>query len=183
MKPHPDPQAILAKSSPLVSREEVRGAVDRMAVQINEYYGDTPLILLIVMTGAVLPAAWLAAKLKMPLEMDFVHASRYAGATEGGEIDFRVPPRLNLQGQDVLIVDDIYDIGLTLEMIENYCVSREANSVNSAVLVRKIHDRPTTDRKPKFIGMDVEDKYIFGCGMDAYEHWRHLDEIRALEEG
>ena len=181
MKPHPNPQAILASSSPLVRRDEVRDAVDRMAAQINEYYGDTPLVLLIVMTGAVMPAAWLAAKLKMPLEMDFVHASRYAGATEGGEIDFRVPPRLNLQDQDILIVDDIYDIGLTLEMIENYCVSREAKSVNSAVLVRKIHDRPTTERKPRFIGMDVEDKYIFGCGMDAYEHWRHLDEIRALE--
>ena len=102
--------------------------------------------------------------------------------TEGGEIDFRVPPRLNLQDQDVLIVDDIYDIGLTLEMIEDYCHSRHARSVNSAVLVRKIHDRPTTDRPPRFIGMDIEDKYIFGCGMDAYEHWRHLDEIRALEE-
>jgi hypoxanthine phosphoribosyltransferase len=178
----PDPRAILEKSSLLVSRDEVKASVSRMAEQINEYYGDTQLILLIVMTGAVMPAAWLASRLTMPMEMDFVHASRYAGATEGGEIDFRVPPRLNLQDQDVLIVDDIYDIGLTLEMIENYCVSRAARSVNSAVLVRKIHDRPTTERKPRFIGMDVEDKYIFGCGMDAYEHWRHLHEIRALEE-
>jgi hypoxanthine phosphoribosyltransferase len=50
------------------------------------------------------------------------------------------------------------------------------------VLVRKIHDRETTGELPAFIGMDVEDKYIFGCGMDVYEHWRHLDEIRALEE-
>ena len=182
MKPHPDPQAILARSTPLVSHEEVMDAVDRMAARINEYYGDTPLVLLMVMTGAVLPAAWLSARLKMPLEMDFVHASRYTGATEGGEIDFRVPPRLNLQDQDVLIVDDIYDIGLTLEMIEDYCHLRHARSVNSAVLVRKIHDRPTTGKLPRFIGLDVEDKYIFGCGMDAYEHWRHLDEIRALEE-
>lgn len=182
MIPQPDPKAVLANSTLLVHREEVQSAVDRMAAQINEYYGDTTLIMLIVMTGAVMPAAWLSSRLKMPLEMDFVHASRYAGATEGGEIDFRVPPRLNLQGQDILIVDDIYDIGLTLEMIENYCVSRAARSVNSAVLVRKIHDRPTTERKPRFIGLDVEDKYIFGCGMDAYEHWRHLDEIRALED-
>ena len=182
MKPHPNPRAILENSTLLVSREEVQNALDRMAVHINEYYGDTSLVMLIVMTGAVLPAAWLSSRLDMPMEMDFVHASRYSGATEGGEIDFRVPPRLNLQGQDVLIVDDIYDIGLTLETIENYCRSREANSVNSAVLVRKIHDRPTTERRPRFIGLEVEDKYIFGCGMDAYEHWRHLDEIRALEE-
>jgi hypoxanthine phosphoribosyltransferase len=66
-------------------------------------------------------------------------------------------------------------------MIERYCASRGARSVNSAVLVRKIHDRETTDRLPRFIGMELEDRYLFGCGMDAYEHWRHLDEIRALE--
>jgi len=152
-----------------------------MADAINDYYGGREVILLIVMTGAVMPAAWLAAKLKMPLQMDFLHATRYTGQTAGGEIEFRVPPRLNLEGKDVLIVDDIYDIGLTLQMIERYCFSRGASSVNSAVLVRKVHDRETAGRLPEFIGLEVEDKYIFGCGMDAYEHWRHLDEIRALE--
>ncbi len=49
------------------------------------------------------------------------------------------------------------------------------------MLVQKQHDRKTTASKPRFIGLSVEDKYVFGCGMDAYEHWRHLDEIRALE--
>ena len=176
-----DPKRLLKNSTLLASREEVAAAVDRMAAEINAHYGQQPLILLIVMTGAVMPAAWLASRLTMPLQMDFIHATRYSGCTEGGEIEFRVPPRLNLEGHDVLIVDDIYDIGLTLEMIENYCVSRQARSVNSAVLVRKIHDRPTTGKLPRFIGLDVEDKYIFGCGMDAYEYWRQLDEIRALE--
>lgn len=178
----PDPKELLRQSSILATREQVDSAIDRMAEQVNSYYGDREITLLIVMTGAVLPAAWLAARLKMPVQMDFVHATRYAGQTEGGEIEFRVPPRLNLEGHDVLIVDDIYDIGLTLEMIEKYCESRGARSVNSAVLVRKIHDRPTTEKLPRFIGLDVEDKYIFGCGMDAYEFWRQLDEIRALEE-
>jgi hypoxanthine phosphoribosyltransferase len=54
--------------------------------------------------------------------------------------------------------------------------------VRSAVLVRKIHGRETTDELPEFIGMEIEDRYIFGCGMDVYEHWRHLGEIRALED-
>jgi hypoxanthine phosphoribosyltransferase len=165
----------------LADRGQVEAALDRMADGINDHYGDRELILLVVMTGALMPTAWLATRLQMPLQMDFVHATRYAGATEGGEIEFRVPPRLNLQDHDVLIVDDIYDIGLTLQMIEKYCESRSARSVESAVLVRKLHDRPTAGRLPRFIGMDIEDRYIFGCGMDAYEHWRHLDEIRALE--
>jgi hypoxanthine phosphoribosyltransferase len=175
-----NPREILKSSTLIADQREVKMAVDRLAEAVNAYYGDREIILLIVMTGAVMPAAWLASKLKMPIQMDFVHATRYAGQTEGGEIEFRVPPRLNLEGHDVLIIDDIYDIGLTLQMIEGYCESRGARSVNSAVLVRKIHQRGTTGKLPKFIGMEVEDKYIFGCGMDVYEHWRHLDEIRAL---
>ena len=178
---HHDPFELLKQSTLLADRKQVEAAVERMADAINACYGKREILLLVVMTGAVMPAAWLAAKLKMPLQMDFVHATRYSGQTAGGEIDFRVPPRLNLEGKDVLIVDDIYDIGLTLQMIERYCLSRGARSVKSAVLVRKIHDRETTGETPAFIGMDVEDRYIFGCGMDVYEHWRHLDEIRALE--
>jgi hypoxanthine phosphoribosyltransferase len=177
-----DPRKILKNSTVIADREEVNAAVDRIAAEINAHFGDRSLILLVVMTGAIMPAAWIASRLTMPLQMDFIHATRYSGTTQGGEIEFRVPPRLNLQNQDVLIVDDIYDIGLTLQMIEHYCQAREARSVNSAVLIRKIHDRETTGELPKFIGMEVEDKYVFGCGMDAYEHWRHLHEIRALEE-
>ncbi len=177
-----DPRELLENSTVIADRDEVRAAVDRIAKEINAHYGDRSIILLVVMTGAIMPAAWIASRLTMPLQMDFIHATRYSGTTQGGEIEFRVPPRLNLQNQDVLIVDDIYDIGLTLQMIEHYCQAREARSVNSAVLIRKIHDRETTGELPAFIGIEVEDKYVFGCGMDAYEHWRHLHEIRALEE-
>jgi hypoxanthine phosphoribosyltransferase len=177
----PDPREIYRTSTVLAGREEVWAAVDRMARAVNAHYGDREITLLVVMTGAIMPAAWLASRLQMPLRMDFVHATRYSGQTEGGEIEFRVPPRLNLQDQEVLIVDDIYDIGLTLQMIENYCRARGARSVNSAVLVRKLHDRATAGVLPAFIGMEIEDRYIFGCGMDAYEYWRQLEEIRALE--
>jgi hypoxanthine phosphoribosyltransferase len=176
-----DPRKVLENSTVIANRQEVEAAVEQIATEINTHYGDRSIILLVVMTGAIMPAAWIAARLEMPLQMDFIHATRYSGQTEGGEIEFRVPPRLNLQNQDVLIVDDIYDIGLTLQMIEHYCEARGARSVNSAVLIRKIHNRKTTGELPAFIGMEVEDKYVFGCGMDVYEHWRHLDEIRALE--
>jgi len=178
-----DPRSLLEQSSLVASREAVDAAVEKLATEINDYYGDQAIILLAVMTGAIIPAAWLAPRLKMPVRMDFIHATRYAGQTQGGELDFRVPPRLNLQDQEVLIVDDIYDVGLTLELIERYCVARGARSVDSAVLVLKIHDRETAGEPPRFVGMEVPDKYVFGCGMDVYEHWRHLDEIRALESG
>jgi hypoxanthine phosphoribosyltransferase len=177
-----DPRHYLQRSSVLATRAEVRLAVERMAEEINAYYGDRPLVLLVAMTGAMIPAAWLAARLSMPLRIDFVHATRYDGGTEGGEIVFRVAPRLDLAAQDVLVVEDIFDVGLTLQAIVRHCASRGAASVRSAVLVRKIHDRETTGETPEFIGLDVPDEYIFGCGMDVHEHWRQLEEIRALED-
>ena len=178
-----DPAALLKRSSVVASRQEVQAALTRMAAAINAHYGDRTIVLLVVMTGAMMPAVWLAARLEMPLLLDFIHATRYDGGTEGGEIHFRVAPRLDLAGQDVLVVEDIFDVGLTLQSIVRYCREQGARSVRSAVLVRKIHERETTGELPEFIGLEVDDHYIFGCGMDVYEHWRHLDEIRALEPG
>jgi hypoxanthine phosphoribosyltransferase len=176
-----DPHDWLSQSSVLASREDVEQALARMAQAVNAHYGRRPVTLLVVLTGAMLPAAWLAPRLGMPVRMDFVHVTRYDGATEGGDIHFRIPPRLALAGEDVLIVEDIFDVGLTLQAISRYCEAQGARSVRSAVLVRKLHERGTIGDLPDFVGLEVDDRYIFGCGMDIHEHWRHLDEIRALE--
>ena len=70
-----NPRQLLDRSTILAKKHEVKAAIDRMAADINTHYGDSPIILLIVMTGAVMPAAWLASQLEMPIEMDFVHAT------------------------------------------------------------------------------------------------------------
>lgn len=180
---HPDPQALLENSRVLFDREEVRAAVQKMADEINAYYGNEPVIVISVMTGAIIPAAWLVTRLKMPVQMDFVHATRYRGGLYGAELEYRVPPRLELEGKNVLIVDDIFDEGNTLAAIKGSVESRKAGSVKMAALVRKIHDRGLSRDFVEFIGLDVPDVYVFGCGMDAYEEWRHLDQILVLEQG
>jgi len=177
----PDPQTILKNSRVLFNRDEVSEAVQKMADEINAYYGDEPIIMLSVLTGAIIPAAWLVTKLKMPIQMDFVHATRYRGGLYGAELEYRVPPRLDLEGKSVLIVDDIFDEGHTLAAIKGSVEKRKAGSVKMASLVRKIHDRGLSRDYCDFIGLDVPDVYVFGCGMDAYEEWRHLDEILVLE--
>jgi hypoxanthine phosphoribosyltransferase len=177
----PDPRELLKNSRVLFSREEVMAAVQSMADEINEFYDDQPLILLSILTGAIIPAAWLATRLTMPLQMDFVHATRYRGGLYGAELEYRVPPRLDLEGKHVLIVDDIFDEGHTLAAIKGSVEKRKAGSVKMAALVRKIHDRGLSRDYIDFSGLDVPDVYVFGCGMDAYEEWRHLDEILVLE--
>ena len=176
-----DPRDLLKNSRLLFSREEVSAAVQKMADEINAYYDGKPLILISVLTGGIIPAAWLATRLKMPVQMDFVHATRYRGGLYGAELEYRVPPRLDLEGKNVLIVDDIFDEGNTLAAIKGSVEKRKAGSVKMASLVRKIHDRGLTRDYVEFIGLDVPDVYVFGCGMDVYEEWRHLDEIRVLE--
>lgn len=176
-----EPAEILAKSRLVCDREQVQAAIEKLADEVNAHYGDQPIVLVGVMTGAILPMAWLATRLKMPLVMDFVHATRYKGGLYGAELEYRVPPRLDLAGRHVLIVDDIFDEGNTLAAIKGSVEKRKAASVRMAVLVRKQHDRGLDRDYPDFIGLDVPDVYVFGCGMDAWEEWRHLDHILALE--
>ena len=178
----PDPRALLENSRVLFSRDEVSDAVQKMANEINEFYAGEPIIMISVLTGAIIPAAWLATKLTMPMQMDFVHATRYRGGLYGAELEYRVPPRLDLEGKRVLIVDDIFDEGHTLAAIKGSVEKRKAGSVKMAALVRKDHDRGLPRDYVDFVGLDVPDVYVFGCGMDAYEEWRHLDEILILEE-
>ena len=177
----PDAQTILDNSTVLYNRDEVSAAVDKMADEINAYYGDQPIILISVLTGAIVPAAWLVTRLKMPVQMDFVHATRYRGGLYGAELEYRVPPRLDLEDKHVLIVDDIFDEGNTLAAIKGSVEKRKAATVKMASLVRKDHDRGLDRDYVDFVGLDVPDVYVYGCGMDAYEEWRHLDEILILE--
>ena len=179
---HANPRSLLEQSRVLYTREEVMASVDRLAHQINRFYADESIVLLSVMTGAMLPTAWLATRLQMPVQMDFVHATRYQSGLYGAELEYRVPPRFKLKGRKVLVVDDIFDEGDTLAAIKGSCEQRKAESVHLAVLVRKMHDRGLPRDYVDFVGLDVPDVYIFGCGMDAYEEWRHLDHIRVLQE-
>ena len=177
----PDPHDLLKNSRVLFNRDEVAAAVQKMADEINEFYAGAPIILVSVLTGAIIPVAWLVTKLKMPVQMDFVHATRYRGGLYGAELEYRVPPRLELEGKNVLIVDDIFDEGHTLAAIKGSVEKRKAGTVKMAALVRKDHDRGLQRDYVDFVGLDVPDVYVFGCGMDAYEEWRHLDEILVLE--
>ena len=179
---HENPQSLLDKSKVVFNREQVMEAIDKMADEINTFYGDESIIMIAVMTGAIIPAAWLVTRLKMPVQIDFVHATRYQSGLYGAELEYRVPPRLSLEGKKVLVVDDIFDEGDTLAAIKGSCEKRKAESVHMAVLVRKMHERGLSRDFADFVGLDVPDVYVFGCGMDAYEEWRHLDEILALEE-
>jgi len=138
-------------------------------------------LVLAVMGGAVVFAGQLLPRLRFPLEFDYLHVTRYRGKTEGGEIEWRVLPGQNVVDRHVLVLDDILDEGETLAAIRDKLLHMGAARVWSAVLTNKDNrlDKPV---QADFVGLVVPNRYVFGCGMDAYGLWRNLPAIYALKD-
>ncbi|WP_454780747.1 hypoxanthine-guanine phosphoribosyltransferase [Legionella sp. WA2022007384] len=169
---------VYEKSSCLFTTNEVEAALDRMAINIHKELQDQNPVLVCVMVGGLVLLGNLLPRLDFPLEVDYVHATRYRGETRGGDIVWKVKPSTNLQGRTVLVVDDILDGGITLAAIIEEIKSLGAEQVYSAVLVDKYRKRvPNGLQKADFVGLQVEDHYIFGYGMDYNEYLRNAPGI------
>jgi hypoxanthine phosphoribosyltransferase len=169
---------VYAKSRCLYTIEEVESALDKMAAEIHETLADTNPVVLCVMIGGLIPMGHLLMRLDFPLELDYVHATRYNGEITGGELQWKVKPSVSLKGRSVLIVDDILDGGMTLAAIIAAIEAEGAKAVYTAVLVDKHHKRVENGlSKADFVGLQVDDHYVFGYGMDYNEYLRNAPGI------
>ncbi|MGZ8175392.1 hypoxanthine-guanine phosphoribosyltransferase [Methylobacter sp.] len=172
---------VQATADLLHSEQEIEIAIDRMAQEINTALAGHNPLLLCVMNGGVVTFGKLLTRLSIPLTIDAINASRYQNLTSGGSIEWLVKPVTSLKGRTVLLVDDILDEGITLQAICQYCREQGATAVYSAVLVDKIldHQKPIT---ADFIGLKVENRYVFGYGMDYKGYLRNAPGIYACKE-
>ena len=168
------------ESDCLCDSEQLNKVLDTLADKITDDLKDKNPLVLCVMTGGVVPTGHLVTRLSFPLQRDYIHATRYRGETSGGELHWIQEPSISLQDRNVLIVDDIFDVGITLLEIAKYCKDKGASNVHSAVLVNKLHNRKI-DFKPDYIGLDIEDRYLFGFGMDYKNYLRNVNSIHAVK--
>ncbi len=175
-------ESVRSSADLLFDQNTVAEAYDRMAEQITERLSDSNPVLLCVMSGGLVPAGELFTRLNFPVELDYLHATRYHGTQGGPELNWIAQPAQSLEGRSVLVVDDILDEGVTLAAILDFCGDQGAADVYSAVLVEKQHDRKAPGLKADFVGLKVEDRYVFGCGMDYHGYWRNLPAIYAITE-
>jgi hypoxanthine phosphoribosyltransferase len=169
----------LENSDLVCSAQQIEAAIARLAGEIDACVRDAYPMVLVVMGGAVVFAGQLLPRLRFPLDLDYVHATRYGAATSGGGIDWRVSPPEDVRGRTVLLLDDILDHGQTLRAIRDQLLAQGAERVLSAVLVEKELSVPKPIRAD-FVGVRIPDRFVFGCGMDAKGFWRNLPEIRAM---
>lgn len=143
--------------------------------------GTNPVVLA-VMHGGAFTALELSKRFRFPHEFDYVHLTRYRGRERGGRLEWRVRPSRALAGRTVLVVDDILDRGHTLRALSAELRRIGVERQLTAVLVTK--RRAGAKRLPAVdaVGVEVEDVYVFGCGMDYRGHWRELRAIHALPE-
>lgn len=174
---------VRARAECLVSEEGVAEAVAQLAAAITTRLAAVNPLVYVVMNGGLMLGGALLPRLAFPLELAYLHATRYRGGTQGHELEWRVRPAEALGGRHVLVVDDVLDEGHTLAGILDDLRAQGAAEVLSVVLVDKRHaHKARADLRADFTGMELPDRYLFGCGMDYKGYWRNLPAIYALPE-
>ena len=165
----------------LITSDELAVGIDRLARQVRAVYGAEMLTVVGVLTGSIVVVADLIRRLSCPVRLAMVQASSYRGtATRPGQLDLRLDLLPDVTGQRVLLVDDIFDSGRTLEAILGELRARGAADVRSLVLLRKT-GRSEVAVEPDFIGFDIPDVFVVGYGLDHDGCWRHLPHVAALD--
>ena len=173
---------VLADADQLVTELEVIQIIKRMAQEITGEMEQASPVLLCVMNGGLIFTGQLLTQLHFPLEVDYVHATRYGHEINGTNLHWVVKPQLELKGRTVLLLDDILDEGVTLAAIAEYCRQQGATAVYMAVLVEKLHQRKVTvGMKADFTGIEVGDRFLFGYGLDYKGYWRNAPGIYAVK--
>jgi hypoxanthine phosphoribosyltransferase len=132
---------VLANAERLYDRLQIKAALDTMSNCITRELESSDPIALCVMNGGLIVAGHLLTRLSFPLQLDYVHVTRYHGRTRGGEIHWYKKPVIPLKNRAVLVIDDILDEGHTLAEILSHCRIQGAKRITAAVLVDKRHDR------------------------------------------
>jgi hypoxanthine phosphoribosyltransferase len=165
----------------LIPSPRIRERVRELGRQISEDYQGKEPVLIGILNGVVFFFADLIMSMTLPLRMDFIKASSYGSSmTSTGQIKMVKDVDLPLKGQDVIIIEDIVDTGLTLKWIVETLQRREPASVKVCVLIDK-RERREQQVPVDYYGFKVEEGFLVGYGLDFDEKYRYLPDICVLE--
>jgi hypoxanthine phosphoribosyltransferase len=182
---HADPidiERIRQSATCLFDNKAVDAAIVRMAEKITRDLAGSDPLLLCVMNGGLILTGRLAPLLDFPLQIDYLHATRYRDEVRGGELNWLSYPRERLAGRPVIVVDDILDEGNTLKAVCDYALEQGATRAYGAVLVEKLHQRRIDGVRAECIGLQIEDKFVFGFGLDYKGYLRNAPGIFAVAD-
>jgi len=164
----------------LISSEDIQAKLAEMGERITEDYAGRPILLVGVLKGAFVVMADLARYIRLPLEFDFMAVSSYGAATKSSGV-VRILKDLDhdLDGMDVLVVEDIVDSGLTLKYLLKNLAARKPASLEVAALLRKVGIQQV-ELDLRYIGFDIPNEFVVGYGLDYAERYRNLSFVGTL---
>ena len=166
----------------LLSEEQLRQGVEQLAREITEHYGHRPVTIIGILTGSVVLLADLIRQLDMPLRVGVIQARSYRGdTTTPGPLSVHADLLPEVADCDVLLVDDIFDSGQTLQRITGQLNALGPRSVRSVVLLRKARSRETAI-EPDHVAFEIPDEFVVGFGLDYHDAYRNLPYLAVLEE-
>ncbi len=167
---------------PLFTEDELQNRIKEIAAELNSFYKGEEVYAICVLKGAVMFATDLVKYLDMPLKMEFIRLSSYGtGRNTTGKVnavDISLP---DLNGKNVLIIEDIIDTGLTAKFLMDFmaCNFKTKSTKFCSLLDKKISRK--TDIEPDYYGFHIDDKFIVGYGLDYEGYFRNLKFIGYVE--
>jgi hypoxanthine phosphoribosyltransferase len=170
-----------AKPRALLSAEQIASRVRELGAEIGHDYADQKLVLVPVLKGSFVFAADLARAIDLPLRIDFLGVRSYGAGTESsGVVQITHDLLRPIEGEDVLIVEDIVDTGLTVGHLVELLRTRGPRSVRVCALLNK-PSRARVAARIDYLGFTIEDRFVVGYGLDFDEHHRNLPYIGVLD--
>lgn len=170
----------MEKFKVLFSKEEIEKRIKEMANEIDNDYRNKEIVIICVLKGAVFFCTDLLKSMESTLELDFLRASSYAGTESTGDVKLKLDLSSNIEGKDVLIVEDIVDTGYTLEFLKEHLLSKKPKSLKIAVLLDK-KERRKANIDIDYTGFIIPNKFVVGYGFDIDEKYRNIPYIGYVE--
>jgi hypoxanthine phosphoribosyltransferase len=165
----------------MLSTEEIAARVREMGALITKEYADKPLVLVCVLKGSFVFASDLMRAIDLPLRIDFLGTRSYGEGTESsGVVQITQDLSKPIEHEDVIIVEDIVDTGLTIAHLMDLLRTRQPRSVKVCSLLHK-PARAKVNVKIDYLGFTIEDKFVVGYGLDFAEKYRNLPYIGVVE--
>jgi hypoxanthine phosphoribosyltransferase len=163
----------------LISAQDIEQRVMELGRQISADYGDRAVVLVGVLKGSFMFMADLVRHITCPVRLEFIGTKSYAGTSSSGEVQLTKDLDKPIQGEDVLLVEDIVDTGLTLNYLQHLLAQRGPLSVRTAAFL----DKPSRRRievRADYIGFVIEDRFVVGYGLDFDQKYRNLRDLCVL---
>ena len=163
----------------LINDDAIARRIREMSRNIERDFKRKEMVVVSLLNGTVMFLADLIRNLSLPLRLDFIGVSSYGAGTESGDLVFTKELRLDVQGRDVLLVDDILDTGKTLYRVLGKLQALKPRRIKTCVLLNKAARR-TEDVEADYVGFEIPDFFVVGYGLDFAERYRNLPFVGVL---